>query len=64
MTHLDEEQVVSLCFGDGTAADVAHAASCADCAAAVLTVLAMSLTACALSSLIALRIDPARALRE
>ena len=34
MTHLDEERLVALCFGDGTPADVAHAASCPECAAA------------------------------
>jgi hypothetical protein len=34
MTHLDEERLVALCFGDGTPADGDHAASCADCAAA------------------------------
>ena len=34
MTHLDEERLVALCFGDGTPADAAHAASCAECAAA------------------------------
>jgi hypothetical protein len=34
MTHLDEERLVALCFGDGTPADDAHAASCAECAAA------------------------------
>jgi len=34
MTHLDEERLVALCFGDGTPADAAHAASCPECAAA------------------------------
>jgi hypothetical protein len=41
MTHLDEEHVVSLCFGDGTAADAAHVAECAECAAAVEELRAM-----------------------
>jgi hypothetical protein len=34
MSHLGEERLVALCFGDGTPADDAHAASCAECAAA------------------------------
>lgn len=34
MTHLDEEQVVSLCFGDGSPDESAHAAACPECAAA------------------------------
>jgi hypothetical protein len=34
MTHLDEERLVALCFGDGDPADSAHAASCASCTAA------------------------------
>lgn len=34
MTHLDEERLVALCFGDGTPADSDHAASCAECATA------------------------------
>ena len=34
MTHLDEERLVALSFGDGDPADAAHAASCAACAAA------------------------------
>ena len=34
MSHLDEEKLVAVCFGDGAAGDVKHAASCADCAAA------------------------------
>jgi hypothetical protein len=34
MSHLDEERLVAFCFGDATAVDADHAASCADCAAA------------------------------
>lgn len=34
MTHLDEERMVALCFGDGTPEDVTHAGSCPECAAA------------------------------
>jgi len=41
MTHLDEERLVALCFGDGTPADVAHAASCPECAAAAERLRAM-----------------------
>jgi hypothetical protein len=41
MSHLDEEQVVSLAFGDGAPADAAHAVGCAECAAAVERLRAM-----------------------
>ena len=34
MTHLDEERLVALCFGDGGADDAAHAQACPECAAA------------------------------
>jgi hypothetical protein len=34
VTHLDEERLVAVCFGDGTPDDAAHVGSCASCAAA------------------------------
>lgn len=34
MTHLNEERLVALCFGDGSPGDDAHAAACPECAAA------------------------------
>lgn len=34
MTHLDEERLVALCFGDAAPADADHASSCVECAEA------------------------------
>ena len=41
MTHLDEERLVTVCFGDGTPADAAHAQACPDCTTALDTLRAM-----------------------
>jgi hypothetical protein len=44
MTHLDEERLVALCFGDGTPDDAAHARECPECAAAADELRAMLVT--------------------
>lgn len=41
MSHLDEERIVSLCFGFGAPADEAHAAACPECARAAERLRAM-----------------------
>ena len=40
-SHLDEERIVALSFGDGSPADAAHAAECTECAAAAEELRAM-----------------------
>jgi hypothetical protein len=44
MSHLDEEQLVSLCFDDGAPDEAAHAAACPECAAAAERLRAMLAT--------------------